>query len=58
MSIPRDDYYEYRERIQYTCRYGTKEGLESLYREIMAKYGRDEDLYTLDKMYNDRWTIL
>ncbi len=58
MSIPSSDYYEYREMIQRICDHGTKEALEDLYREIRAKYGRDEDLVRLDSMYNHKWRIL
>jgi hypothetical protein len=58
MSIPRDQYYEYREMIEHICKYGDKEQLERLYREIIARYGHDDDLYTLDKFYNYRWRIL
>ena len=58
MSIPTKDYNEYREMIQRICDHGTKEALEDLYKEIQARYGRDEDLKRLDSMYNDRWRIL
>ncbi|MBR1781102.1 MAG: hypothetical protein IJ751_06870 [Oscillospiraceae bacterium] len=58
MSIPSSDYYEYRERIEDIVKYGTKEALERLYREIRAKYGDDEDLHRLDSMYNHKWRIL
>ena len=58
-SIPRDEYYKYREMIQTICDHGDKEALERLYREIQALYGRDcEDLRTLDEFYNRKWRIL
>lgn len=58
-SIPRDEYYEYREKIEYIVKYGEKEDLERLYKEIQARYGRDcEDLHTLDSFYNPKWRIL
>jgi hypothetical protein len=44
--------------IEHICKYGDKEQLERLYREIIARYGHDDDLYTLDKFYNYRWRIL
>ena len=58
MSIPRDDYYEYRDMIQRIVDRGNKEALEDLYKEIRAKYGMDDDLKQLDKMYNSKWSIL
>lgn len=58
MSIPRDEYYAYREQIERICKYGTKEELEGLYGMIIARHGHDEDLDTLDKFYNYRWSIL
>ena len=58
MSIPTKEYYDYREQIQAIVAYGSKEQLEALYRMIMARYGRDDDLYRLDDMYNHKWTIL
>ncbi|MBQ2061631.1 MAG: hypothetical protein II458_03050 [Oscillospiraceae bacterium] len=58
-SIPTNEYYKYRDMIQDICKYGTKDALERLYREIQALYGRDcEDLRTLDSFYNSKWRIL
>ena len=57
-SIPRDQYYEYRDMIKTICDHGDKEAMERLYREIQALYGRDcDDLRQLDK-YNTKWSIL
>lgn len=58
MSIPNSDYYEYRDMIQRIVDRGSKEALEDLYKEIRAKYGMDDDLIRLDKMYNSKWRIL
>ncbi|MBR1759050.1 MAG: hypothetical protein IJ744_10065 [Lachnospiraceae bacterium] len=58
-SIPRDEYYKYREQIESICKYGEKEQLERLYREIQSRYGYDcEDLRTLDSFHNSKWRIL
>ena len=57
-SIPTNKYYEYRDMVQTIVKYGEKEALERLYREIIALYGRDcDDLRRLDS-YNHRWRIL
>ena len=58
-SIPSNEYYKYREEIEYIVKYGEKEDLERLYRKIQAIYGSDcEDLRTLDSFHNPKWRIL
>ena len=57
-SIPRDEYYNYRDMIETICERGTEDDLRRLYREIQALYGRDcDDLRMLDS-YNRKWKIL
>ena len=57
-SIPRDEYYRYRDMVRTICDHGDKEALERLYNEIIALYGRNcDDLRQLDT-YTYKWRIL
>lgn len=57
-SIPRSEYDEYVKQVESIVRHGSKEQLERLYREIMAKYGNCGDLHMLDEFHNPKWRIL
>ncbi len=57
-SIPQERYEVYRMQIRYICKWGEKEQLLALYREIRELYGETDDLRHLDSLYNDRWQIL
>ena len=57
-GIPVNLYETYRMQIQYICRWGEKEQLLELYREIRRLYGDTDDLRNLDSFYNHRWKIL
>ncbi len=56
-SIPRDEYEQYREEIQYINDHGTKEEMAALLRRIKNKYGDCSDLHMLDS-YNRHWSGL
>ena len=57
-GIPEELYETYRMQIRYICRWGEKEQLVELYREIRRQYGDTGDLRNLDSLYNLKWPLL
>ena len=58
MSMSDSEYNKYAKEIDFIVDHGTKEGLEALYRRILAETGDMDNLKRLDSMHNSRWCIL
>ena len=58
MSMSSSEYNEYAKQIDYIVDYGTKEALQALYNQILAKTGDMDNLKRLDSLHNSKWRIL
>ena len=58
MSMSDSQYNKYAKEIDYIVDYGTKEGLQELYRRILAETGDQDNLQRLDSLHNSKWRIL
>ena len=57
MAMSSKQYNEFIHQIEYIINHGTKEGLEELYKRILAETGDRDNLKRLDSLHNSKWTI-
>ena len=58
MSWSSSDYNKYIPLVEYAANHGTKEGLESIYREMLAQGCPYEELLRIDHLHNSSFSIL